>query len=616
MSRPSRSREPGAGAASPSRSRGASRARSTSRRWSTPARRAGAQIEDDAETPSSATMRRRATHRRSPRRGRGRARGDAGVPRGDAGARPALVRAAPAARLRLRRLSRMGAPRRHVARRLHVDAAGRQRTRASSTTPTTSTTRRCSPSRARRACRRRRSCRRRPTPAPTTATGSSRCTASCRSPATRRSARRSPWPTRAARRRRRYVQQTHAGLQPVDVALDGVHARASMLQDAGGLRRRARSGARPRRRRAGRRPTRTRRWPPQVVSTGVPHVVTPVRDAAALARARADAALLPALLDDAGRDLRLPRRGRLAGRRRRARGASSSATPGRSRTRRPAPRSGRCSRTSPSAPASATLTVGQGVRDRTAQHAARRGRGRPRPGHRRRRDRRRGHVSCSRTSVQRTPIRLSPGAGLPITVIGQAASSPLGIGGDASSGLGGPAPRPRAPSVTSRGRPQSSEGPLEERRRRRARGERVERRAGLRRQAFEAQRVDVALLLAHHARPAADAQESVGIANSSSSSAVSGRLALHPHATRAEVDRLRGDRRAHPALEGALDRQRHAREPAVAPTDPGAAASHPGGRGHAMSRTARWRQCQPPPIVDQGGTPPPTPRSCARGSTG
>src|SRR5215212_8752467 len=28
-----------------------------------------------------------------------------------------------------------------------------------------------------------------------------------------------------------YVQQTHAGLQPVDVTLDGAHARASMLQN-------------------------------------------------------------------------------------------------------------------------------------------------------------------------------------------------------------------------------------------------------------------------------------------------------------------------------------------------------------------------------------------------
>ena len=59
-------------------------------------------------TPRTNPPRRRAgagARARRPRR-RGRARGDAGVPPGDAGARPALVRAEAAARLRLRPLSR------------------------------------------------------------------------------------------------------------------------------------------------------------------------------------------------------------------------------------------------------------------------------------------------------------------------------------------------------------------------------------------------------------------------------------------------------------------------------------------------------------------------------
>jgi trans-2,3-dihydro-3-hydroxyanthranilate isomerase len=96
-----------------------------------------------------------------------------------------------------------------------------------------------------------------------------------------------------------YVQQTQAGLQPVDVTLDGVQARASMLQNpavhgaepgveavlaAAGL---AEDDAHP-------------GWPPQVVSTGVAHVVAPVRDGAALERARAHPAGLPALLEELG----------------------------------------------------------------------------------------------------------------------------------------------------------------------------------------------------------------------------------------------------------------------------------------------------------------------------
>ena len=81
-------------------------ARGRARPAAPPAARAG------AGAPGRAAGRRRAR--------RGRARGDARVPPGDAGARPALVRAEAAARLRLRRLTgRRGRPPVHAARRLH-----------------------------------------------------------------------------------------------------------------------------------------------------------------------------------------------------------------------------------------------------------------------------------------------------------------------------------------------------------------------------------------------------------------------------------------------------------------------------------------------------------------
>jgi trans-2,3-dihydro-3-hydroxyanthranilate isomerase len=100
-------------------------------------------------------------------------------------------------------------------------------------------------------------------------------------------------------RRARYVQETRAGLQPIEVQLDGVHARASMLQapatageepDPGRLL--AAVGLEP----GDAHPA----WRPQVLSTGTPHVVVPVRDAGALARAAADPALLPPLLEELG----------------------------------------------------------------------------------------------------------------------------------------------------------------------------------------------------------------------------------------------------------------------------------------------------------------------------
>ena len=97
----------------------------------------------------------------------------------------------------------------------------------------------------------------------------------------------------------RYVQQTHAGLQPVEVQLDGDHARASMLQEppqfgarpspadvlaAAGL---PISAADP-------------QLEPQVVSTGVAHLVVPLKDAAALAAAAPDVEALRTLLEPFG----------------------------------------------------------------------------------------------------------------------------------------------------------------------------------------------------------------------------------------------------------------------------------------------------------------------------
>lgn len=97
----------------------------------------------------------------------------------------------------------------------------------------------------------------------------------------------------------RYVQQTAAGCQPVEVRRTGERASAaSMLQEpatagpaldpepllgAAGL---AGDAAHP-------------RLPWQVVSTGTPHVIAPLRDAAALARLAPDAARLREGLGDA-----------------------------------------------------------------------------------------------------------------------------------------------------------------------------------------------------------------------------------------------------------------------------------------------------------------------------
>jgi trans-2,3-dihydro-3-hydroxyanthranilate isomerase len=93
------------------------------------------------------------------------------------------------------------------------------------------------------------------------------------------------------------VQETPAGLQPVEVTLDGQTAYASMHQEpaqfgqeadpervmtAAGL---ARADSEP-------------VLPPQVVSTGIPHLIAPLATVAALDRVRVDPEALQALLDE------------------------------------------------------------------------------------------------------------------------------------------------------------------------------------------------------------------------------------------------------------------------------------------------------------------------------
>jgi trans-2,3-dihydro-3-hydroxyanthranilate isomerase len=93
-----------------------------------------------------------------------------------------------------------------------------------------------------------------------------------------------------------YVQQTQAGLQPIDVRLDGDRAHASMLQEpptfgaqpdpaAGG----AAAGLRP--------DDGHPELAPEVVTTGFAHLMAPLRDRDALARAAPERAALRALLE-------------------------------------------------------------------------------------------------------------------------------------------------------------------------------------------------------------------------------------------------------------------------------------------------------------------------------
>lgn len=101
------------------------------------------------------------------------------------------------------------------------------------------------------------------------------------------------------RQQARYVQQTAPGLQPVEVTVDGDRARASMLQEP------PRFGARPS-------PAGVLaavglpiaaadpQLEPQVVSTGLAHLVVPLTDVAALGAAVPDREAIGALLDPLG----------------------------------------------------------------------------------------------------------------------------------------------------------------------------------------------------------------------------------------------------------------------------------------------------------------------------
>ena len=96
-----------------------------------------------------------------------------------------------------------------------------------------------------------------------------------------------------------YVQQTGAGLQPVDVEVDGDRGRASMLQEPASFGEEVDPAvALPA---AGLEPGDVHPdLPPQFVSTGVPQLVVPIARAEALARVRPDPAALEALLGAAG----------------------------------------------------------------------------------------------------------------------------------------------------------------------------------------------------------------------------------------------------------------------------------------------------------------------------
>jgi trans-2,3-dihydro-3-hydroxyanthranilate isomerase len=101
------------------------------------------------------------------------------------------------------------------------------------------------------------------------------------------------------RRTASYVQETHAGLQPVEVELDGHQARASMLQGPAGM------GAEAERATvaaaAGLGVGQLHpELPPQVVTTGQPHLMVPVRDAAVLDAVRPAFARFKPLMSLAG----------------------------------------------------------------------------------------------------------------------------------------------------------------------------------------------------------------------------------------------------------------------------------------------------------------------------
>ena len=105
--------------------------------------------------------------------------------------------------------------------------------------------------------------------APTTATASGRSPARCRSPGTRRSAPRSRSREARGEREASYVQQTGAGLQPIDVRRDGDGVDGVDAPGAGDVRRGGGAASRDGRGRACYRRMRTANCTPQIVSTGL-----------------------------------------------------------------------------------------------------------------------------------------------------------------------------------------------------------------------------------------------------------------------------------------------------------------------------------------------------------
>jgi trans-2,3-dihydro-3-hydroxyanthranilate isomerase len=100
-------------------------------------------------------------------------------------------------------------------------------------------------------------------------------------------------------REARYVQQTHAGLQPIDVLVEADHATASMLQEPADFG--AEHDAAPALAAVGLTPDAAHpELPFEVVSTGVPHLLAAVHDPAALADADPDYAALRHVLSEAG----------------------------------------------------------------------------------------------------------------------------------------------------------------------------------------------------------------------------------------------------------------------------------------------------------------------------
>jgi trans-2,3-dihydro-3-hydroxyanthranilate isomerase len=96
-----------------------------------------------------------------------------------------------------------------------------------------------------------------------------------------------------------YVQQTGAGLQAIDVELGDEVARASMLQEPASFGAEVEPAVALRALGLGD-DAAAPELPPQVVATGLAHVMVPVRSSAALDRAAPDAAALRAVLDEHG----------------------------------------------------------------------------------------------------------------------------------------------------------------------------------------------------------------------------------------------------------------------------------------------------------------------------